>query len=359
MSSESRFRPRDCRPRPRPSLTAALVLVALALPVRAQEVAPQQPPPPGAPVAAPPPQEPVERLKLETTDGVQLASWYYPPLGAAKPDGSGWEEVDSAAVVILLHDLDGSHTSVEPLARSLQRQGVAVVAPDLRGHGASTSRAGGTLETRSLKKPDFDMMAVSRGGAIREQASSQGDVETVRNWVKDRAAGGTLDMERLFVVGTGLGAAVAVQWALADASWPDIASGRQGRDVRGLVLVSPTWTTRGFALSQAMTTDVIRKRIPIMVIGGRDDRDGVKLYDQLKRQRPNEWYEKRAGEARPAQSPKAAEDARPTLYLLQFDAPLAGDKLAAYRAADPRARAGDPAGLIVGFITSVSSAAAE
>lgn len=348
------FSPPANRRPPWRRLAGAILLAGLAGRSQAQPAAPPAPTTP--PAGTPQPQEPVERLKLVTTDEVPLAVWYYPALGAAKPDGTGWEDVASAAVVILLHDLEGSHATVEPLARSLQRQGVAVVTPDLRGHGASTTRAGTTLETRALKKPDFEAMAVSRGGAIRDQASARGDVETVRAWVKERAAGGALDMNRLFVVGSGLGAAVAVQWALADATWPDIASGRQGRDVRGLVLVSPAWTTRGFALSQALTTDVIRKHIPIMVIAGRDDRDGVKLYDQLKRQRANEWYEKRAGEARPAQSPKATKDSPPSLYLLQLDTALAGDTLAAFRAA---ARAGDPAGLIAGFIASVSATPAE
>ncbi|NBW88060.1 MAG: hypothetical protein EBR23_14840, partial [Planctomycetia bacterium] len=68
-----------------------------------------------------------QELLLETSDGVAIAAWYYPlPKDAA-----------SLGTVILIHDIDGSHRTVEPLAKALQAAGCAVVAPDLRGHGAS------------------------------------------------------------------------------------------------------------------------------------------------------------------------------------------------------------------------------
>lgn len=200
-----------------------------------------QPAPAATPAKPPAKAAKPEELLLPTSDGLELHAWYYPPLLD--------EDEKPKATVILLHDLEGSHRSVEPLAVALQTAGCGVVAPDLRGHGASTAKGGDSLDVRGLKKPDFELMAATRGGQIREQSLIRGDVEAVRNWIRRKAEEGELDMQRLFVVGSGLGAAVALAWTAEDANWPDGTKGPQGRQVRGVVLVSPAWTTRGFAIN--------------------------------------------------------------------------------------------------------------
>jgi pimeloyl-ACP methyl ester carboxylesterase len=313
-------------------------------------VAPQ----PAPPAAAVPkkPRDPVEKLALETSDGVALAAWHYRVEG----------DVDRPPVVILLHDLDGSHVTVEPLAKELARRGIAVVSPDLRGHGESTTRltAGGSeasLDTRSLKKQDLEATTLSQGGRVRDQSAVRGDIECVRNWIKLRADEGKLDIDRMVVVGSGLGCTLAAMWAVNDAAWPDLVSGPQGRQVKGLVFISPTWSSRGLTVSTVLAADLVRRDLPLMVLAGRDDRDAVKLFEQLKRQRPNEWFEQRAGQATPAKAAKL--EGSPTLFLLQRDADLTGDTLAASRSADPRRAAGDPASLIQGFINAVAPAREE
>jgi pimeloyl-ACP methyl ester carboxylesterase len=195
-------------------------------------------------------------------------------------------------------------------------------------------------------------MVRTSGGRVRDQALVRGDIETVRNWVKRQADAGVLDLDRLFLVGSGVGAALAMAWTIEDAAWPPLATGPQGGQVRGIALVSPAWTTRGFSVAPALATELIRRRMPLMVIAGREDRDAIKLYDQLKRQRPQEWYERRAG-----QKPESAvaQDAFPTLYLFQLSSAEQGDKLAALERPTPE---GSPAELIAGFITAVDDAAA-
>jgi alpha-beta hydrolase superfamily lysophospholipase len=327
--------------------------------------APASTPPAGAPPAAAPvpaggvPAAPAkprsQRLRLETTDGIQLVAWYYPALSGTSPTAAA----AIPAVVILLHDLEGTHQSVEPLALSLQQRGMSVIAPDLRGHGESTARSRGqglaeTVAARSLKKPDFEAMARSSGGRIRGQAAERGDVEAVYGWLREQADAGKLDLSRLFVVGSGLGAAVASQWVVADAAWPETTSGPQGGMVRGLVLVSPTWTTRGYTMSPAIGAPPLGRTLPIFVVAGRDDADATKLFGQLKRQRADEWYEKRAGAA-PAQATKLTKEKGPSIYLMQIDASVTGDALAAHRSPDPRQAGGDPANLVAGFIATVSA----
>ena len=293
-----------------------------------------------------PPLPMAERItKLTTSDGVALAAWYYP---AAKPDEA---EPAAAPVVILLHELGGSHDSVAPLARHLQARGIAVVAPDLRGHGASAmpDKRG----PKALKSVDFKAMTVTAGGRIRADAEGRGDVETVRNWIQTQAEAGTLDLDRLVVVGSGVGAAVAAHWTVLDARWPDLASGPQGGQVRGLVLVSPPAAERGFAIGPALKTEPLRQALPVLVIAGTQDADAMKIYEQLKRQRPDGWSEKRAGQANATESPKLPQGAEPTLYLRQFDTDLSGDRLAALMPKNPRA--GYPAATIEGFIGFVTA----
>jgi pimeloyl-ACP methyl ester carboxylesterase len=316
-------------------------------PAPAAQVAPPAEASPAQPAApAKKQRDPVEKLSLETSDGIALAAWHYRAAG----------EAERPPVVILLHDLNGSHLTVEPLAKELARRGIAVVAPDLRGHGASTARqtAGGeeTIEARSLKKPDFEAMTLTQGGRVRDQSAMRGDIECVRNWIKLRADEGKLDIDRLFVAGSGLGCTLAAMWAINDASWPDLVAGPQGRQVRGLVFISPTWSSRSLTVSPVLAADLIRRELPVMVLAGRDDRDAVKLFDQLKRQRPNEWFEQRAGQAAPTKATKL--EGSPTLYLLQRDSDLSGDQLASMRSPDPRRAGGDPAALIQGFVNAVA-----
>jgi len=326
------------------TITATLALGTAA---RAQPEGDGEPtsPPPSAPpaipvpAAAPGPAEPraeatsdkpekPEELVLATTDGLDLHAWHYPATLA--------EDESPKATVILLHDLAGTHHSVEPLAKALQAAGCDVVAPDLRGHGASTTRAGGDLDLRLLKKADFELMAAARGGQIRDQSAIRGDVETVRNWIKRKAEAGSLDMNRLFVVGSGLGAAVAAAWTAEDANWPAGTKGDQGRQVRGLVLISPVWTTRGFSITGPLSNDAVRAEVPLMVIAGRSDRDAAKVFDQLKRQRLSSWFQQRADRTTD-KAAKLDDPAKASLFSFEFDSTRTADALASDRTLNPAA----------------------
>ena len=293
-----------------------------------------------------------ETVQLQTSDGIQLQAVYYPAGGGKASAASPLPQAAPAApIAILLHDLGGSNASVSRLAVGLQQRGIAVIAPDLRGHGASASGgtgAGSGLEARSLKRADFEAMTQSRGGRVRQQATVRGDVEAIREWIKSMADRGVLDMKRLFVIGSGVGAAVAAAWTAEDAAWPDIASGPQGRDVRGLVMISPAWTTRGFSIAPSLATDVVRRTVPILVIAGTKDKDAVRLFEQLRRARPAEWYEKRADQKDPTPNPKKDPKAPATLFLLELPTSDQADALAV----SPGGPSGDVAGLIADFIIS-------
>lgn len=312
--TDARFhaRPAGFSPR-RPPAWAFLWIACACLPVAARAA---EPPPSGELPA-------VEKLSLATSDGVALAAWYYAVDGKAKPK----------ATVLLIHDLEGSHETVEPLAKSLQSAGFAVVAPDLRGHGGSTNRVhagrGGEIDAASLRKPDLLAVAASGGGRIRDQASLRGDLETVRDWISRHAEGGGLDVERLCIVGSGAGATLGAIWAVADATWPPTTSGPQGGTVRALVMISPEVSIKGgVSILPALKTDLFRQPLPILVVAGDADRDTRKIFDQLKAMRPKGWILQGPGQKRDqADGVERAADA--SLFCVHVDGTLAADELAA------------------------------
>ncbi len=323
------------RPRSRPSHVVPAVALACCL-LSVAGAAEQD--------AGPP--EPVA-LAVTTSDGVTISSWYYEAPG----------EEPALATVILLHDLGGSHKTLEPLAKALQAGGCSVVAPDLRGHGGSSisrlEKAAGTgKQANLLKSSDFVAMTATAGGRLREQSAVRGDVESLRNWIKQKSDNGKLGLDRLYLVGSGLGAAIAAGWTAADAAWPPIASGKQGGDVRGLVLIDPSFVTKGFSIGRSLGNPPLKNDLPIMLIAGGEDRDVTRVFDPLKRSRPESWFDSRAYDAEKRLNTSPAKDSEASLVFLKLGGRLTGDALASARSTGPRKP--DPAGLILAFIKATN-----
>ena len=136
-----------------------------------------------------------------------------------------------------------------------------------------------------------------------------------------------LPMDRLHVVGVGLGAALAAGWTADDANWPDAVSGPQGRQVRGLVLISPDVAPRGFSLLKPLEQEALKRSIPILILGGRDEKDADRIFDQLKRQRPQAWFRKPVKGA-PERAEKLEDSSKATLFQIEIDTTAEGEKLA-------------------------------
>ncbi len=277
-----------------------------------------------------------EKIELQTSDGVQLAVWYYPVPEGTKP----------IATIILLHGLEGSHETVETLALFLQKNECAVVSPDLRGHGESTDWTGGKkLSARDLKARDLLAIAASSGGRVREQATVQGDIEAVRNWIKEKSDSKELDLDKLIIVGSGTGATLGAIWTANDWLWPPLAARVQGRHVKGIVLISPVFATKGLNISPALLSEAIKTSLPLSVIGGISDKDTNNVIEKLKKNRPKEWYEMRAGEE-PKQAPGLDTPEHATIFCMQVNSSLIGDKLLT----DPAAQFSD---WILAFVRNV------
>ena len=138
-----------------------------------------------------------ERVAVVTADGVTLRGWYLAP----SPPGGGTR----SPALIWFHGNAETVAALAPVLRALRPPGVAVLALDYRGYGASDGRA-------------------SEPGIYRDAAAAWA-------WLVARP---DVDPARIAVYGRSIGAAPALHLATA-------------RPVRAVILDSPFTTARAIA----------------------------------------------------------------------------------------------------------------
>ncbi|MCX7425473.1 MAG: alpha/beta fold hydrolase [Planctomycetia bacterium] len=239
----------------------------------APKPAPPTTPPPTTkkPKVELPPPEPVDML---TRDGVRLKTTFFP--------GTKGKET---APVILLHMFKGSRNDYRGLAPYLQAQGHAVLVPDLRGHGDSTALRDSTktLDADTMPRASFLGMVA-------------GDMEECKKFLMGKNNKGELNINKLCIVGAEMGAIVAADYARLDWSWPALATGKQGQDVRALVLISPQWSSHGLQMKDAMASPAVRGGISVMLVVGKENsqdlREASRLNGIFRRYHPDADAEK-------------------------------------------------------------------
>lgn len=207
---------------------------------------------------------PPEDMTLGTADGLQLAVTYYPSLKGK-----------DAIPVVLLHDFKQTRNEYKSLAAYLQKLGHAVVVPDLRGHGGSTHVKGDreiTLKAASMPPSQFGRMVAQ-------------DMVAVKGFLWNKNNAGELNIDKLCVIGAGMGSSVALDFAAYDAigyNYGGVFYGplKLGRFVKALVLISPEWTFRGLPLRRATGNPIVQSNISMLILVGK--RDG-KAMSQAKR----------------------------------------------------------------------------
>ena len=97
------------------------------------------------------------------------------------------------------------------------------------------------------------------------------DMEAVRGcfWCKNDA--GELNLNKLCLVGAGMGANVAANWAAQDWAAPPLAIGKQGQDVKALVLVSPRWSFNGLSMQAPLRFRPLKEFVAWQLIYGEED----------------------------------------------------------------------------------------
>ncbi|MCH2114186.1 MAG: alpha/beta hydrolase [Pirellulales bacterium] len=215
----------------------------------------------------------IEDIKLQTKDGVRLGATYY-------PSSMGKEAVP----VVMLHDHKESRAIFHNLARMLQepnesgQNSHAVVTVDLRGHGESTKAASGReLESARLKTRDFRDMVTY-------------DMEAVRKFLVTKNDEAALNLNKLCLLGSGLGANVAIYWTAVDWSAPKLPRIKQGQDVKGLFLSSPSWSSHGLPLNQPLRHPGVQSEVSVFLVYGekisKAKKDAKTIHKNLARHHP-------------------------------------------------------------------------
>ena len=215
------------------------------------------------PKEEPPPEPKV--VTLRTDDGITIVATYYGSLLGK-----------DAVPVILLHSSKGNRADLADLALELQRLGHAVIAPDLRGFGDSSPRAGGD-RAAELRPGDY-------------QAMVEQDLETVKRFLRERNNDGQLNIDKLCLVGIEMGSVLAVNFAARDWSWPVLAQGKQGQDVKALVLISPEWTFKGLRINEAVADPAVSRALAVLIVAGKGSskpmHEAKRLYTALEKHHP-------------------------------------------------------------------------
>jgi pimeloyl-ACP methyl ester carboxylesterase len=205
---------------------------------------------------------------LTTKDGVQIKITYY-------PSNAGQQAVP----VILLHDYNETRAVMEPLAAMLHNPPAAVtdllpqgfgapaacaaVTVDLRGHGGSKMAFNAAdsyeLDANHFRLEDFQDMVLY-------------DMEAVRSFLLALNDAGQLNLNKLCIVGAGMGANVALNFAARDWSIPPLAVRKQGQDVKALVLLSPRRVFNGLSSVEPLKFPPIQQDLSIYLAYGAGDR---------------------------------------------------------------------------------------
>ncbi len=214
-----------------------------------------------------------QNVKLTAKDKFELAAIYFAGVhGKNTPP------------IILLHDVFGAGEDLTELANFLQRTfGYAVLVPDLRGHGNSKKTGSIEIDSAKIGREEFTAMAL--------------DIEACKKFLIARNDDGELNIDMLTVVAVGKSCVTAVNWAMADWSYPVLAGLRQGQDVKALVLVSPEQAFKGIRMTNAIKTGLftgkdVEKPLRILLAAGTDDADAVKQVESaVKRHRSKDAKE--------------------------------------------------------------------
>ena len=268
-----------------------VVVVAISSGVAgAQDTAPAE--------GAPPPKlrEP-EAVTLTTKDDLQLKVTYY-----------GGTKGKLTVPVVILHDFKSNRNAFVEMAKILQARGFAVLVPDLRGHGLSTRFVDATgmgIEAAKMRRDDF--------GDIIEF-----DMEAIRKFLVTKNDEGELNLNSLCLVGSEMGAVMAVNWTAKDWGVPPLATGKQGQDVKALVLVSPDWSFKGVPIRNALGQPVFQSNaISLLILMGQENakakKNADRLFSSLRRWHPD------------PQDPEAFAEV--TLWLEAWETSLQGVKL--------------------------------
>jgi len=174
---------------------------------------------------------------IVTSDGLSLDTRLYLP-AQAQPPG-----------LILVHRQGASATHWEPLAVRAQQSGYLVLALNLRGHDPQ----GQTMDFKRFTEADWQKCLL--------------DIDAGKKSLLDVGA----DPENLFIAGEGLGASLALQYAMGDTQ------------IQGLIMISPGLDYQGIAAEPLL---IERTQRPTLLVWAEGDAYAASSGGTLKRVAP-------------------------------------------------------------------------
>ena len=144
-------------------------------------------------------------VSLQSEDDYSIAGWYYD------------SKFDASPAVILLHMRGSDKSANSQLAATLQAEGYAVLAIDLRGHGESRFPDGSNPGHEKLTSADY--LAMLR------------DIRAAHDYLNSRD---DVDGERIAIVGASIGANLAIMYAASDRRVRTVVALSPGQDYFGL-----------------------------------------------------------------------------------------------------------------------------
>jgi pimeloyl-ACP methyl ester carboxylesterase len=188
-----------------------------------------------------------EAVEFPSTEGVVIHA-------------SLWRTGDpEAPAVIFVHQARSDRSEWDPFIQALRARapGITVLAPDLRGHGASTKAGEATIRWQDLQRGDHL--------GLRRWASCTSDVQASLNFLRSRGEG-TIP-RAIGLVGSSIGSTSVLRAAANDG----VAG--PGR-IAGVVAISPGLDYFSVPSRGAIETLKVRK-LPVLVVGARDDTNDV------------------------------------------------------------------------------------
>ncbi len=184
------------------------------------------------------------KLSFVTKDGATIVANYYPHK-EAKYTG------------ILIHQRPATKESFNDFAKFLQKEGYAVLAFDLRGHGESTESVFGKLDYNRFTP--------------EEEQKSIIDLESASLFLEKEGFPKT----KQFLIGASIGANLSFQFL------------SENPEIKAIVLLSPGLNYRGIILEKFKREGLGEK---IFIVSARDDPQAVEAGQALKNWYPNANY---------------------------------------------------------------------
>lgn len=269
----------------------AVAVLAVATTGRAQDKNKPMPPP-----------EP-QLVRVETDDGVDIKCVYFESPVAEK---AGKEVVP----VILVHGWGESSSQLDRLARVLQMYGHAVIVPDLRGHGGSlrqTTRMGEVVEL------NFEHMKAADVGRAYE------DLRAVKRYLLTEHNKAKLNIELLAAVGVREGGLIALGWSVFEWSRADLPTHKRGKDIKGVVLLSPPKTFKTLNPQNFMKQPYVAKDLQLLILVGEGDAESFEAAKALHKR-----FEQKRGKPPTDPQERAAKE---NLFLYPLDTTVQGGEL--------------------------------